>query len=101
MMQYRVLPVAVILVFFCVAGCERVDQAIDTYKKAKELKSDFQKKSEEDQKGIADKAEDYKDRIRKRVGMETGREGKEGDSPYREDDREGKEQPERNHGDKD
>jgi hypothetical protein len=67
-MKYHVTMAAVIFVPF-LAGCERVDQAIDTYKNVKDLKADFQKQSEDIRKGIAEKTEDYKDRIRKKVGM--------------------------------
>ena len=92
-MTYHLLAAAIILLFALVTGCERVDQAVDTYKKAKELKSDFQKRSDEIEKGIAEKTEGYKDRIRERVGLTTG------EQETSDKERQDKEQPRRDRDD--
>lgn len=97
--KHYLLPISIILVSACLAGCERVDQAVDTYKKAKELKSEFEKRSDEVQKDIKDKTEVYKDRIRKKVGLATDGQGKDGSDLQ--DDRKGGDQSQRSRDDKD
>lgn len=74
MKLYLLVP---LLLLFASAACERADQAVDAYNRAKELKSEFQKKSEEIQKDLAEKTEGYKDRIRKKTGLTTRDEPKE------------------------
>lgn len=100
-MKFHALAVAIILAVSFLGGCERVDQAVDTYKKAKDLKSDFQKQSDEVKKGIEDKTEDYKDRIRKKVGFNTRDPGKDVDDPDHRDEKEGESDSRRDHDDRD
>jgi hypothetical protein len=99
-MKHCFFLVSTMLVFVAFTACERVDQAVDTYKKAKELKSDFQKKSDDAQKGIADKTEDFKDRIQEKVGLTPGGEGRDGDEPDRKDKRDRTQESQGSHGDK-
>ena len=89
-MKSAVLLVSVFLLLIHLGGCERVEQAKDALSKAKELKSDFQKRSDDIQKDLGDKTEDYKDRIRKKAGLASAAEERiKGDSD-RQDDREDK-----------
>lgn len=87
-MKFGILVVSVFSLVICFAGCERVERAQDALNKAKELKADFRKKSDQAQKDMAGKVEDYKDRLRKKVGLESGTEGNGGGNPVRQDDRE-------------
>lgn len=99
-MKRCALPAVVLLAFFLLVACERADQAVETYKKAKDLKSEFQKQSEEVQKGIADRTEDYKDRIRKKVGLPSENSVQDGDNPDRKKDRKS-DDPSEDHDDRD
>lgn len=86
-MKSGVPMVPVLFLLICLAGCERVEQAKDTLNKAKELKSDFQKKSDEVHKDAADKAEGYRDRIEKKLGLKPGAEGNNRGDSDRQDER--------------
>jgi hypothetical protein len=96
-MRHTTLLIPIILISVCFSACERVDQAVNTYKKAKEMKSDFQTKSDEVQKRIAERSEDYKDRIRKKAGLATRGERKDSDDSVAQDDKEAREQPREDH----
>ncbi|MHB8108650.1 MAG: hypothetical protein ACYDHW_01305 [Syntrophorhabdaceae bacterium] len=91
--MYRILVLVFLFTFISLVGCEKADQALEAVEKAKNLKSDIEKKYNDTKKDLTGKADEFKEKARKEGilimdGKEKKKSGQEGDK--QKEEKEGK-----------